>query len=263
MVVRDRMNVKLHGESFEVMKLSREASAAQRRLDQQQQELRQLQQKEANQGMAERESAEQSLQSLRQHLEESNVVHQQRVQQVQNFSRQAVMEKHGPGPHRVRIDLVFPDGTDGSFVVEMAPLDVMPHSVHVFLEMVSQGLWDGCSFVMNALHIVKTAALPFDDHDTINHATAFLEAGLNGPSFAEDSARYPHKRYTLGFAGGHSPSFYINTQDNSNIHAGDAAFAKVVDGNDTVGRLEAEPTTNGGIWFQQRIGIRKMTILTP
>lgn len=181
---------------------------------------------------------------------------------VQASSKHDIIEKYGLGPYRVEIELVFPGNLDGpkKFVLEMAPVNSMPHSVHTFLEMVSTGLLDGCSFILNALHVLKAAPLPYDGSSASEKARAFTKLGLESVAFREYSHDYPHEQYTVGFAADGSPSFYINTEDNSEIHAGDPCFAKVISGFETIKRLEASPTRNG-IWFEKRIGIRKAVIL--
>jgi cyclophilin family peptidyl-prolyl cis-trans isomerase len=183
-------------------------------------------------------------------------------EEVQSVSRKEVVLKYGSGPHRVEMELVFPDNEEGptTFVIELAPLDEMPHSVHTFLEMVSTGLLDGCSFILNALHVVKAAPLPYDGSPAAEKARAFSAQGLESVAFKEYSETYPHKQYTVGFAADGSPSFYINTEDNSEIHVGDPCFGKIVEGFDAVRRLEAAPTRNG-IWYEQRIGIKRARIL--
>lgn len=183
-------------------------------------------------------------------------------EQVQAGGKQEVMAKYGPGPHRVEIELIFPDRQIGPsrFVIELAPIEVMPHSVHTFLEMVSAGLLDGCSFILNALHVLKAAPLPYDGTSAAEKAKAFTSLGLESVSFKEYSESYPHKQYTVGFAADGSPSFYINTEDNSEIHVGDPCFGKVVEGFEAVKRLEAQPTRNG-IWFAKRIGIKSARVL--
>ena len=184
-------------------------------------------------------------------------------QQVQTLSKQEAIEKYGDHVHRVELELAFPDRRDGPtrLVMELAPLHLMPHSVHFFLEMVSAGLLDGCSFILNALHVLKAAPLPYDGSSAANKARAFTRMGLESVAFKEYAPEYPHEQYTVGFAADGSPSFYINTEDNSEIHLGDPCFGKIVEGFDTVKRLEASPTRNG-IWFEQRIGIKKATVLT-
>ena len=181
---------------------------------------------------------------------------------VQTSSLAEIKQKFGIGSHHVEIELVFPDGHDGptKFVIEMAPTEVMPHSIQTFLEMVSTGLLDGCSFILNALHVIKAAPLPYDGSSAKKKAKEFSENGLESVAFKEYSDSYPHKQYTVGFAADGSPSFYINTEDNTEIHVGDPCFGKVISGFDAVKRLEASPTRNG-IWFEKRIGIKSARII--
>ena len=187
-------------------------------------------------------------------------------QLVQVVSRNATIEKYGPDHHYVELELIFPEENhdtnedSNKFIIEMAPIDLMPHSVNTFLEMVSIGLLDGCSFILNALQVVKAAPLPYDGTSASDKAKAFSKHGLESVSFKEYSEEYPHKMYTVGFAADGSPSFYINTADNSEIHVGDPCFGKVISGFDTIHRLANSPTRNG-IWFQHRIGIKSARII--
>jgi len=191
--------------------------------------------------------------------------------QVRSISKQDAIDKYGDGNIRVEMELLFPPTTleDGTvvadtgphkIVVEMAPLDLMPHSVYTFLEMISLGLLDGCSFIINALHVLKAAPLPYDGTSASIKAKEFSDAGLESVAFREYSPSYPHKKNTIGFAADGSPSFYINSEDNSEIHVGDPCFAKVVWGYDTVERLDQMPTRND-IWFESRVGIKKVRII--
>jgi cyclophilin family peptidyl-prolyl cis-trans isomerase len=107
---------------------------------------------------------------------------------------------------------------------------------------------------------LKAAPLPYDGSSPSDKAQEFLDKGLESVAFREYSPDYPHDRYTVGFAADGSPSFYINTEDNTDIHAGDPCFAKVISGFDTIQRLENSPTRNG-IWLEQRIGIKRATVL--
>jgi cyclophilin family peptidyl-prolyl cis-trans isomerase len=181
---------------------------------------------------------------------------------LQDVSRRDAINKYGAGVIRVELELEFPDGKEGpsTLVIEMAPLDLMPHSVYMFLEMVHAGLFDGCSFILNAMHVIKAAPLPYDGSSASAKVKAFTKQGLESVAFREYSADYPHEQYTVGFAADGSPSFYINTQDNTDIHVGDPCFAKIISGLATVERLEASPTRNG-IWYRQRIGLKRATIL--
>ena len=184
------------------------------------------------------------------------------TKKVQDVSRREIIAKYGSGVHKVEIELVFPDSKRGptKFTIELAPDFMMPHSVHTFLEMVSEGLLDGCSFILNALHVVKAAPLPYDGSSAASKAKAFADKGLESVAFKEYNSHFPHKQHTVGFTADGSPSFYINTEDNSEIHVGDPCFGKIVDGLDTVKRLEDSPTRNG-IWFERRIGIKSARII--
>jgi cyclophilin family peptidyl-prolyl cis-trans isomerase len=183
-------------------------------------------------------------------------------EQVQKISKLDALEKYGPGPYRIEMELTFPGNQAGAtkFEIEMAPLDLMPHSVYTFMEMASLGLLDGCSFILNALHVVKAAPLPSDGSFSQDKGQQFAANGLESVAFREYSSHYPHKRYTVGFAADGTPSFYINTDDNTEIHIGDPCFGTVVSGIETVKRLEASPTRNG-IWFENRIGIKSAKVV--
>lgn len=193
--------------------------------------------------------------------------------QVVAISKKDTIDKFGDGDIRVEMDLIFPPvyARDGSLVpdngpktivMEMAPLDLMPHSVYTFLEMVSEGLIDGCSFVTNNEHTLKTAPMPHDSSSpqlTKLKTRQFYDADLESVAFQEYSPEFPHKKYTVGFAGNGSPSFYINTEDNSSIHEDEPCFAKIISGFDTVQRLDELPRNE--IMLKQRVGIKAVHIL--
>mmetsp|Transcript_16346 Transcript_16346/g.37489 ORF Transcript_16346/g.37489 Transcript_16346/m.37489 type:complete len:482 (+) Transcript_16346:202-1647(+) len=224
----------------------------------------------------------QEMNVLQEKLKESQSLAKKLKSQVREISKQDAIAKYGSGVIRVKMDLVFPaslyvpnqnsvrngsgsaapavDTGPQTIVMEMAPLDTMPHSVYIFLEMVSAGLINGCSFIINALHVLKAAPLPYDGSSASNKAREFLDEGLESVAFREYSPEYPHKKYTVGFAADGSPSFFINTEDNSEIQVGDPCFARVVSGFDTVRRLDEVPTRNG-LWFEDRVGIKQVTIL--
>jgi len=191
--------------------------------------------------------------------------------QVREISKQDAIDKYGDGVIRIEMTLLFPpkileDGTvvadtgPHKIVMEMASLDLMPHSVYTFLEMISEGLLDGCSFIINALHVLKAAPLPYDGSSASVKAKQFSDAGLESVAFREYSPSFPHEKNTIGFAADGSPSFYINSDDNTKIHVGDPCFAKIVSGFDAVQRLDQMPTRHE-IWFESRVGIKKVVIL--
>lgn len=204
----------------------------------------------------------QEMNAIRRKLKYSAKKAEKLKNQVRASGLRDASAKYGTGIQQVEIELVFLDDTDGptTFIIEMAPIELMPHSVYTFLEMVSANLVNGCSFIVNALHVLKAAPLPYDGTSAAAKARDFQESGLESVAFREYSPDYPHTLYTVGFAADGSPSFYINTEDNTEIHNGDPCFARVISGFDTIKRMEASPTRNG-LWLERRIGIKRATIL--
>ena len=182
---------------------------------------------------------------------------------IQRMSREAVLAKFGPGPHRLEMHLRFDShlgrNDEGTVTIEMAPLDELPHAVHWFLEQASRNLYDGFSFHRNAGHVVQGGAKK--NFLTQKHPPSekkFRDAGYHSLLFQEYSDKFPHKKYTLGFAGRPGgPEIYINTKDNIKLHGpggqhnyddpleADTCFAKVVDGFDLVDRMHNLPVKEG------------------
>jgi hypothetical protein len=78
---------------------------------------------------------------------------------IQQYAKQRLLERFGPGPHRVEIRLaydpasnVFSLGGGDRVVLEMAPADEMPYTVYWFLSQVDRGLYNDTSFHRNAHH---------------------------------------------------------------------------------------------------------------
>ena len=147
-------------------------------------------------------------------------------------------------------------------ILEMAPLDLMPHSVYTFLEMVDHHLLDGCSFILNAMNIIKAAPLPYEKGlpSAKEMAENFHKFNLDTVSFSEYNSNFAHEQYTIGFAADGSPDFYINTGDNTEEHSGEPCFARIVSGFETMKKMEAEPLRSG-MWIKKRIGIKKAMVL--
>ena len=172
--------------------------------------------------------------------------------QIQEVSRREAIERFGEGPHVVEFSVLFSDMSEGTmpskFAVEMAPLDLMPHSVLLFLEMVEKRLWDETAFVHHVDHIIS--ASPTVYHSGTSKREEFQKAGLGQVAFQEYSEKFPHKPYTLGFSGRPGgPDFYISTIDNTHMHGpggqlntdlieeADPCFAKVIRGFDVVDKI--------------------------
>ena len=184
-------------------------------------------------------------------------------QNIQRMSKEAVLAKFGPGPHRLELYLRFDSHlghTDsGTITIELAPLDELPHAVHWFLEQVDRKLYDGWSFHRNVRHVIMAGATRnFLTEKKPPNTKDFRDAGFHSLLFQEYSQNFPHRKNTLGFAGRPGgPLFYINKSDNSKIHGpggqrnqddtseADTCFAKVVDGFDVVDRMHNLPTKEG------------------
>lgn len=144
--------------------------------------------------------------------------------------------RFGPGPHYISIRVALDERNPSSIreiIVQLAPLDLMPHSIHLFLTQISEGYWNvgTPAFVLNAEHVLQACPHPclerMEFGGTIGWSHGQKEpyqnmkrAGLDTVSFQEYSTMVPHEKYTIGFAGRpHSgPEFYINLMDNTLDH---------------------------------------------
>ena len=108
------------------------------------------------------------------------------------------------------------------------------------MEMVKTKVWDDSIFSHNSNHIVLAE---LKDSKGNNKRDIFVENNISTLSFPEYNTEYPHHKYTLGFGGRPGgPGFYINTEDNRDIHGpggqlgyhlveeADPCFAKVIEG---------------------------------
>ena len=180
--------------------------------------------------------------------------------------------RFGQGPHYVEMEIEYPEYQStilestnwprarGIVRYEMASLDLMPVAVNLFLQQVHHGLWDGCSFVVNAVHIIQAGPHRHNgqggyDHNIPELYDRFISNKLDVMPFQEYSTDYPHVKHTLGFSGRPSgPDFYINKIDNSvshgpggqehhNLHEeADPCFAKVVSGGQILEDIYKIPT---------------------
>ena len=166
-------------------------------------------------------------------------------------------KRFGPGPHRVQMEVQFEDKSMANFIIQLHDLEKMPHTVNLFLQQVYHGLWDETSFVINAPHILQAGTLPvggsgktYDDK-----MEEFEKMGLSTVSFQEYHKDFPHKEWTIGFAGRPGgPDFYINKMDNSRNHGpngqkhhdlkeeADPCFGYIADGKDTLSKIFGQGT---------------------
>mmetsp|Transcript_10424 Transcript_10424/g.18449 ORF Transcript_10424/g.18449 Transcript_10424/m.18449 type:complete len:575 (+) Transcript_10424:109-1833(+) len=176
-------------------------------------------------------------------------------------SRKDVLEKFGPGPYYVKLSLAFPSSPEHkTILLELAPLDSMPHTIHTFLTIIQKKLVTGGTFLLSREHILVGG--PVDAHNIENNRE--LEERMmyegyfpNGALlFKEYKPEYPHEQYTVGFNQVGGPIFYFNLKDNTDGHGstytkdegykeGEPCFGKVVDGFDVIQRLTEMPKGDG------------------
>ena len=101
-----------------------------------------------------------------------------------------------------------------TFEVELAPIQWMPHAVHLFLEQAFHGLWNNSLFHLNEPHVLQVGP------SSREHRDAFRHHELDRLAFPEYSEEYPHHRWTLGYTGRPGgPSWYINKVGGENERA--------------------------------------------
>lgn len=169
---------------------------------------------------------------------------------------------------RVKLDLEFqstiPDfaekGKDGTIVVEMAPISLIPCSVYNYLEIART--WKKGAFHRNAGHVLQAIS-----RSDITERMPFQEY----------SKEYPHKKYTMGYAGRPSgPEFYISIQNNSGAHGpgsqqkhnpfeADCIIGSLIQGveDGTVDRIHTMPGKEFLGDKKKWVLIRRMHILVP
>eukprot|EP00928_Gymnodinium_smaydae_P000356 TRINITY_DN10139_c0_g2_i1.p1 TRINITY_DN10139_c0_g2~~TRINITY_DN10139_c0_g2_i1.p1 ORF type:complete len:324 (+),score=37.89 TRINITY_DN10139_c0_g2_i1:63-974(+) len=188
------------------------------------------------------------------------------TRRLQEASRDLLVAQHGPGPYRVALQLEFPASMPGdrhaSIEIELAPLELMPHAVHVFMDAMVDG-FQGAAFHRAAPHVLQVQ----------------VSGQHQGLAFQEYSAAFPHELGTLGFAGRPGgPAFYISILDNvrnhgpgsqqsANPYEADACFGKVVKGWDDIvmRRMRHQPGAQDANGFlrgaENNIWIKAVTLL--
>ena len=172
----------------------------------------------------------------------------------------------------------------------MAPLEEMPHAVHLFLEQVAHKLWDNGWFYLNGPHVFQAGPQVPDDEEYetllekgVDERTLalkpFKDLQLDSLAFPEYSDKFPHLPWTLGFTGRPGgPDFYINKVDNVKAHGpggqthhdlvehADPCFAKIIAGMDTIALMTNSPTIrtpgdNHRFFFEEPVQIIKVRIV--
>jgi len=116
------------------------------------------------------------------------------VDRTRRESKRMILERFGPGPHKVRITYQVSEPTDEnseekkrmSFDIDLAPIELVPHAVQLFLEQVDHGLLEGTFFYLNGPHIVQSGpqpdwnALEGNDDVFVKDTDANGKAGISG-----------------------------------------------------------------------------------
>lgn len=190
---------------------------------------------------------------------------------LQDATRELIKLRYGdPGPanFRIKFDLEFqptiPDfaerGKDGTLVIELAPIRLIPVSVFNFLEIART--WKKGAFHRNAGHVLQ--------------AMSRSEVTRSMP-FQEYSREYPHKKGTIGYAGRPSgPEFYVSIEDNSRNHGpgsqqkknpneADCIIGTVIQGMEdgTAARIHTMPGREFIGDKKKWVWIRRMHIMVP
>lgn len=160
------------------------------------------------------------------------------------------------------------DEIEHSFIVETAPVELMPHAVQLFLEQVNHKLWDNSWFYINGPHVLQAGPM-LEEDESIEEDTfeadrkralkPFVDAELASLPFPEYSDQFRHEQWTLGFTGRPGgPDWYINKQNNTLMHGpggqfhhdieenADPCFARVIEGHENVERIMKEATIEEG-----------------
>jgi hypothetical protein len=123
------------------------------------------------------------------------------TKRLQDATRLLLAKRYGKkGPYRVRVDLTFQEsnptfatmGEHASFLIQLAPADLLPHSVFSFLEIARQWHEQRGAFHRRAGHVLQVQT----KGKQVKHL-----------AFQEYSPQFPHVKGTVGYAG--RPCKYI------------------------------------------------------
>jgi len=180
------------------------------------------------------------------------------IEKINFRSRRDVLRQYGPGPHYVRITLSLSTSPNVSenILLKLAPLDMMSHTIHIFMNLIEEKLYVGGTFLMARGHILVAGPIDvFDSENNHRLEEQMVEEGYfpdGALLFHQYTPEFPHKKYTVGFASGGGPLFYINIEDNMEAHGprhkesegdveGDPVFATMVEGFDVIQKILALP----------------------
>lgn len=198
-------------------------------------------------------------------LEESYV---QRIDKlelaIQKKSARNVLSKYGTGPFYIKVTLKDDAGSGkgNTFVIETAPLNLMPHAIDHFLQMIEQKMWDGLTMVHRYIgsHVIHSSSLVTEtgEQDDIR----FKKANLTHLAFAEHSPEYPIEMYSVAFEGRPGgPGFYVNMDSKfttQEVDASESCFGKVVEGRGILDNIMKQHRKANNVFM---LGIDSVTML--
>jgi len=180
------------------------------------------------------------------------------VEKINFRSRRDVLRRYGPGPHYVRITLSLSTSpvVSENILLKLAPLDIMSHTIQIFMNLIEDKLYVGGTFLLARDHILVAGPIDvFDPENNQRLEEQMVEEGYfpdGALMFQQYTPEFPHKKYTVGFSSGGGPLFYINIEDNMEAHGprhvesegdveGDPVFATMVEGFDVIQKILALP----------------------
>lgn len=125
---------------------------------------------------------------------------------LKDLSQDLLRLRFGPEPYTVELQLQLPAEAGvqetGTVTLEMAPAELMPVAVLLFLDHVDRGAWNGCSFIRNAGHVLQSGVAGERCDRSKFHNR---HGGMRSIPFLEYSPKYPHEQFTIGYAGRYIP----------------------------------------------------------
>jgi hypothetical protein len=184
---------------------------------------------------------------------------------VQKRSARSVLSKYGIGPFYIKVTLKDDAGSGkgNAFVVETAPLNIMPHAIDHFLQMVEHKLWDGLTMVHRNIgsDVIHSSPLVTDTGEA--DEKRFQKAKLTQMSFTEHSKDYPMEKYSVVFEGRPGgPGFYIKMDSKVtalDVDTSESCFGKVVEGRGVLDHMMKH--LHGSNTNLLMLGIESVTLL--
>ena len=189
---------------------------------------------------------------------------------VQEAARTATVDKYGHGINsRYRVEVTVQlsaDADPASYIIETATLDHAPHTVHHFMEQIDNGLWNDrkLAFTSNPGHLLRATPttegvakefkakgldrLIVNESPNAARATRKNSGGQNN----HDDKAPQHQAYTVAFPTSHVGAksseigFYVNTQDNKDVHDNDAVIGTIVSGREVIESIMEMPLGASG-----------------